>query len=443
MTIARVALPVGVDRLFDYWIPGGLAVVEGAVVRVRLGRRRLAGVVHEIADHSEVTREGLQSVEEIAEACVLAADVRELVEFVAAYYQAPLGLAYALAMPPLVQARARSGDDAACWRLTDAGREALRDALGRAAAQRAVFTRLLEGPLAPDEVRALAPTMRRVLTRWREAGWLERDPGREAGTPPRLNDAQRACVDVIAAARGTFAPLLLQGVTGSGKTEVYLAAAAATVAAGGQVLMLVPEINLTPQLRARVAQALPRARTVTLHSALAEGARRAHWDAAACGEADVVLGTRLAVFTPLPRLALVVVDEEHDASFKQHDGVRYHARDAAVWRARARAVPIVLGSATPSLESHAHALAGRYRRLVLDRRADPRAAFPAVRLVAARGPAVRDGVSQALRDAIGASSRWCSSTDAASRRRSSVLRAAGRPGAHAAPRAWSRTARHR
>ncbi|HEX4886174.1 MAG TPA: primosomal protein N' [Casimicrobiaceae bacterium] len=403
MTIARVALPVAVDKLFDYWVPAGLDVAPGAVVRVRLGRRNVAGVVHEVAQHSDVPRADLQAIDEVVDVPPLPGDVRDLVAFVAAYYQAPLGLAYGLAAPPLVGPAPGRGRAEAALRLTVAGREALAGALARAPAQRALHARLAAAGavLAPDDVRSLSPGLRRVLGAWRARGWVEDVRVDTAGIAPRLNDEQRAAVDAILAARGAFAPLLLQGVTGSGKTEVYLACAEAIIAGGGQVLMLVPEINLTPQLTARVAEALPNARTATLHSGLAEGVRRAHWEAAARGEADIVLGTRLAVFAPLPRLALVVVDEEHDASFKQHEGVRYHARDAAVWRARRRATPVVLGSATPSLESEAHARAGRYRRLTLARRADPRATFPVVRLVPARGPDVREGLSAALLAAIG------------------------------------------
>ncbi len=132
---------------------------------------------------------------------------------------------------------------------------------------------------------------------------------------------------------------MLFGVTGSGKTDVYLDVAARTIAAGGQVLLLVPEINLTPQLEQRVRAALPGASVVLLHSGLAEGARREHWREAATGKASLVLGTRLGVFAPMPALAMVIVDEEHDASYKQQDNVRYHARDVAVWRAHRRRVP--------------------------------------------------------------------------------------------------------
>jgi primosomal protein N' (replication factor Y) len=221
-----------------------------------------------------------------------------LAAFVSDYYQAAPGLAYALAVPPLRVRRTRNGG-------------------------------------------------------------LSLQNAEEAASQV-LNAAQAAALDAIGTSEGCFGVTLLHGVTGSGKTDVYLAAAARAVANGRQVLILVPEINLTPQFERRVRAALPHAYAVTLHSGLAAGTRRANWNAAASGEAQVVLATRLGVFTPLPTLGLVVVDEEHDDSFKQQDGVRYHARDIAVWRARRRAVPIVLGSATPSLETWLHAKNGRY-----------------------------------------------------------------------------------
>ena len=221
------------------------------------------------------------------------------------------------------------------------------------------------------------------------------------GYNPVLNAAQAAAAEAISAAEG-YAPFLLHGVTGSGKTAVYMAAANRLLAAGRQVLMLVPEINLTPQLVARVRAARPGLRVAVLHSALSAGERHAAWQAAASGDAQIVLGTRLAVFAPLPALGLVVVDEEHDASYKQQDNIRYHARDAAIWRAHRRRVPIVLGSATPSLESWLAAREGRYRRLDLPERADPRATLPAVRLAPHRVAAASDGIGELLRAGIAA-----------------------------------------
>lgn len=199
---------------------------------------------------------------------------------------------------------------------------------------------------------------------------------------PTLNAAQRQAVDSIASATG-YTPILLYGVTGSGKTEVYLQAAAQTLASGegAQILILVPEINLTPQLEENVRARFPGVNVATLHSGLAEGERLKHWLAAHTARARIVLGTRLAILASLPNLKLIVIDEEHDPSYKQQEGLRYSARDLAVWRARQLDIPIVLGSATPSLETWQHAQSGRYRLLELRTRAVPDAVLPKVRLI--------------------------------------------------------------
>ena len=342
MAIARIALPVAAWHLFDYWIPDGLQVGQGDIVRVRLAGRLQCGVVTGIESTSDFL-DRVQPIESLAGVARLPAEIMELAEFAGAYYQAPPGMAFALVTPPLVRARASK-------------REAM------------------AASPATDELRP-----------------------RHALNPP-----QRAAVDAIVAAHRSFAPMLLHGITGSGKTDVYLAAAAHFVAQGEQVLILVPEINLTPQFEQHVAAALPGVATATLHSRLATGARRKHWDAAANGTARIVLSTRLGVFAPLPQLALIVVDEEHDDSYKQQDGVRYHARDLAVWRARKRSVPIVLGSATPSLETWARAKASRYRTLALPQRAGTRANLPEIRFAPVRGQETRDGLSRELRDALAA-----------------------------------------
>ena len=232
MTIARVALPVAAPSPFDYWVPEGLPVVRGALVKARLARRPLIGVVVDVRGDSDVARERVQPIDEVLAPAVLPDDVLALCEFIADYYQAPIGEAMALAVPPHGTRTRR--------------RTASGDARGEAPAD-----------------------------------------------APRANDAQRAAADAIQAAHGRIETLLLKGVTGSGKTDVYLAAAASAIAAGGQVLLLVPEINLTPQLEARVRAALPHRVTAALHSGLADGVRRAHWLCAAAGEADLVLGTRL------------------------------------------------------------------------------------------------------------------------------------------------------
>src|SRR5215831_18558237 len=332
MAIARVALPLAVDRLFDYWLPEGLGTQPGSVVRVSFGRRRLVGVVVEIVASAQLPPEKIMPIHEvISELPPLPEDVRSLAKFVAAYYQQPIGPCFSDTVPSLGP-----------------------------------------GPTKADA----------------------RIGAKEGGIPiPELvlNPTQAAALDAALPEPLNYSPSLLQGVTGSGKTEVYLAAAARVIDQGRQALLLVPEIHLTPQLEQRIAAALPRVRMVTIHSAVSTAERRRRWLAAARGDADLVLGTRLAIFVPMPRLGLIAVDEEHDPSFRQQDGVRYHARDLAIYRARLRGVPVLLGSATPSLESYVHARRGRYRWLKLPRRARPESILPSVRLVPARGHA-NDGI---------------------------------------------------
>jgi primosomal protein N' (replication factor Y) len=240
-----------------------------------------------------------------------------------------------------------------------------------------------------------------------EAGWVEKClatvavpavpvSGPEQG--PELTGEQRHAVEKISATFGTFSPWLLDGVTGSGKTEVYFRLIEAAVGHGLQTLLMVPEINLTPQLEARFLQRFPGVRLVSLHSGLSDGERCERWLAAFAGDAQVVLGTRLSVFTPLPRLGLVIVDEEHDASFKQQEGLRYSARDLAVFMARQRRVPIVLGSATPALESYHNARSGRFGHLHLSTR--PAASPPQIRLIETRAARQTHGMSEPLLQAI-------------------------------------------
>jgi primosomal protein N' (replication factor Y) len=395
MTIARVALPVG-EAPFDYWVPAGLAVERGTLVRVRLGRRPMVGAVVEMTDRTNVLREQLQPISSIfADFDVLPEDLLVTARFLAGYYQEPLGRVVAQMLPPLASTsnEGPKASEALFWRLTAAGLEALPSKVVRAPRARSLFEAFRHAPDGVLAASAIADRgLRRTLRAWREAGWIgSATPAAPPVPAPdcfaMLNDEQRRALEAINQVSGRFAPILLDGVTGSGKTEVYLAAAAACIDRGRQALLLVPEINLTPQLAERIARALPGRRTVTLHSRLAAGMRRHHWQEAARGDADLVLGTRLAVFAPLPRLGLVVVDEEHDPSFKQQDGVRYHARDVAIWRARQRGVPIVLGTATPSLETLLHVERGHYVSLELPRRAVAPATLPSIAFFARRGAA--------------------------------------------------------
>ncbi len=399
MAILRVALDVPLPRLFDYAAADATAYAVGQRVAVPFGRRTLVGIVVEIGAASTVAPGKLRPAGAILDDMPpLAPEWLALARFAAEYYQRPLGEVIHAALPPRLRRLLPLRPTPAAYALTDAGRAAVLPA--RATAQRAAVALLAAGP---QPAAALPPAALRALLRDGLAA-----PAPVAHATPQLvaehvlTDAQAAAVAAITAAPERYQAYLLCGVTGSGKTEVYLHCVAQALARGRQALVLVPEINLTPQLADAFARRFPGTQVVTLTSAVAANARAEAWLAAQSGAARIVLGTRLAVFAPLPALGVVVVDEEQDASFKQQDGVRYSARDLAVYRAHAAGVPVVLGSATPSLESWIHARSGRYRLLELSARARPGSRLPAVRLIDAAVDRPADGLSAALAEAVAA-----------------------------------------
>ncbi|WP_205962524.1 primosomal protein N' [Paraburkholderia phosphatilytica] len=424
----RVALDHPLPTLFDYRYDRDALGAEpqpGMLVSVPFGRRNAVGLICEVTVHSDVPDDRLKPVSVVCTTCPpLSPEWLELTAFAADYYQRGLG---EVALPALPQALR----DATRWarlfapqehyRLLPAGRDALPAALpARAAALRRLAEALAAADTLPAaDARALHPKATATLQSWQASGWVALETVDAATSPfnanhassgsepslPTLTDEQNTAIEAILEAGG-FASFLLHGVTGSGKTEVYLRALAALLHAqpDAQALVLVPEINLTPQFeaafRARFGALSPDA-IVTLHSGLAEGERARNWFAAHTGRARIVLGTRLAVLASLPRLAIAVVDEEHDPAYKQQEGLRYSARDLAVWRAKQLGVPVVLGSATPSLESWWQADQGRYRRLTLSRRAIAEATLPTVRLIdleeeRRRGRASFEGLSGPL-----------------------------------------------
>ena len=307
------------DYLSDAPLP------PGTLVRVPLGRRDVPGIVWHRAADNEAAGLQMRALAEVLSSLPPLGDAwRRLVDFAAAYYQRGTGELALAVLPP--------------------------------------------------ELRKLDDTM--LARRVAKLKKLPALPEQAPPVPPALNDEQAAALARLAE---DHTPALLHGVTGSGKTEVYLRAAELALARGQQALVLVPEINLTPQLEARFAGRFPGHRLVSLHSALTPAQRLRNWLMAHLGHADLVLGTRLAVFASLPRLGLVVVDEEHDPSFKQQEGARYSARDLAVWRAVDAGVPVLLGSATPSLETWQRVKEGKYQRLDLHARIGG-GAMPRVRL---------------------------------------------------------------
>ena len=336
MTALRVRVAVdapqhtGLSAPLDYSSERPLPA--GTLVSVPLGRREVPGVVWHGAPDAATTVELRPVSAALNSLPPLGAAWLELVDFAAAYYQRSTGEIALSVLPPEL--------------------------------------RKLDDAQLANRIRKLNQALDAAV-----------DAARSAPPPPLTDDQARALAAIAAAgAQPTSAPVLLHGVTGSGKTEVYLGAAAQALAAGRQALVLVPEINLTPQLEARFAERFAGRHIVSLHSALTPAQRLRSWLAAHLGLADLVLGTRLAVFASMPRLGLIVVDEEHDPSYKQQEGARYSARDLAVYRGRLERACVVLGSATPSLESWQRAAEGRYTRLALPSRIGG-GALPAVRLV--------------------------------------------------------------
>ena len=407
MTIARIALDVPLETLFDYRT-GDLAPVPGQLVVVPFGRRRDVGVVVELADRSEIADARLRRIERFLPLDPLPEDLLALTRFCSDYYHHPFGRALLSTLPSLIK-RARYSGPKRQWEysLTAAGRALRADQFPPAAAvkRRLLAALSTSAALGQAQLRALSARAPALLQQWMEAGWVEKRPATIPDAPvsrseqgPQLTGEQRRAVEMISATFGTFSPWLLDGVTGSGKTEVYFRLIEAAIVHGSQSLLMVPEINLTPQLEARFLQRFPGVRLVSLHSGLSDGERCERWLAAFAGDTQVVLGTRLSVFTPLPRLGLVIVDEEHDASFKQQEGLRYSARDVAVFMARQRRVPIVLGSATPALESYHNARSGRFGHLHLSTR--PAASPPQIRLIETRAARQTHGMSEPLLQAI-------------------------------------------
>jgi primosomal protein N' (replication factor Y) len=402
MTILRVALDVPLPRLFDYACDDASASDVGRRVVVPFGARARVGIVVEIGATTEVPADKLRDAAGILrDVPPLAPDWLALARFAADYYHRPLGEVVHAALPPRLRRPRPLALPPEAFAITASGRAAAASLPARSRKRRELLERLAAGPV-PAAALGPSPALRALV----KAGLAE--PCAAAAARPHLvaeeplTAAQGAAVGTITEALDRYAAFLLLGITGSGKTEVYLHCIAAALAGGRQALVLVPEINLTPQLAALFARRFPGTRVATLTSAAAENERAAGWLAAQSGAASIVLGTRLAVFAPFARLGLVVVDEEHDASFKQQEGVRYSARDLAVYRAHAAGAPVVLGSATPSLESYAHARAGRYRQLDLPERARAGSRLPEVRLVDTRAEKVSEGVSATLAAAIDA-----------------------------------------
>ena len=381
--ILQIALDTPLRSVFDYRPPnetGGSATQAmpslGVRVRVPFGRRQLIGILVGIAADSAVASPKLKSAIEILdEHPVFDAVTFDVLRWAADYYHHPVGEVFAAALPVSVRNGQPALQKTEWWTLTELGRQEVSHPSDRRAPQQRALLGWLAGTGPASAEDLLEPFSVAQLRTLAGRGWVTAMQ-EGAATPPSmemrpsevaLTPQQTQCVDAIVRSLSTFSAHLLYGVTGSGKTEVYLRVIAAAIAAGGQALVLVPEIALTPQLVDRFRRRFSSG-VIAMHSGLAGNERRDAWRAAHGGHARIVIGTRSAVFTSMPKLALIVVDEEHDASYKQHEGFRYSARDLAVVRARGAQVPVVMGSATPSLETLQNAATGRYSKHVLPQR---------------------------------------------------------------------------
>jgi primosomal protein N' (replication factor Y) (superfamily II helicase) len=420
-SVVRVAVPVPLADVFDYLAPPGGSPAPGTRVRVPFGRRERVGIVVEHSNASTLAPSKLKPIREVLDASApLGAELMQSLRWAADYYHHPIGEVLSHALPAVLR-EGRSLDEPPerAWRLTEKGRaQPLAEIERRAKRQAQALAALRQREASETELSRLE-IGRDVLERLADRGWIEPcEPrarvaidanestgGSTAGATrerkaPELTPDQLAVVTEIRAERAAgFRAYLLHGVTGSGKTEVYLRLIADELAANRQTLLLVPEIGLTPQLVATLSARFG-GELALLHSGLTERERFEAWRKAWRNEARLVVGTRSAVFAPLPAAGLVIVDEEHDASYKQQSGFRYSARDLAVVRARRLGVPVVLASATPSLESFANVEQGRYRKLEMPRRIGS-AGVPRMRIIDLKQHATRQALSTPLVAAIG------------------------------------------
>ena len=413
----QVALPVPLIGVFDYLPPEGQAINAqwiGCRVEVPFGSRSLVGWVNAIGIQEDSDISLRRIVQRIDASSIVSTEWLSTLRWITQYYQAPIGEVFSVATPSFVrEGRALPDSQSYAWQLTDLGKGDYSSLRNKSHA-RLLCESLLASERSETWLDANQAKWRTAVKRLQELEFVNRfalrsniktDPSPNQ-TGPVLNTEQQNCVDAIHQSND-FTVHLLDGITGSGKTEVYIQAILNCLARGKQALILVPEIGLTPQTLERFKSRLPVAVHV-LHSNLSDGARMQAWASIAEGNGRVLLGTRSAVFASLPDAGLIIVDEEHDLSYKQQDGFHYHARDVATLRAKTLNIPIILGSATPSLESLNNVEAGRYQVHRLSQRAGT-AMPPIVKLVDVRKLKLIHGLGQELLGAYYDAYKYCTS----------------------------------
>lgn len=406
MSVVQVALPVPLPRLFDYLPPAGVQPVIGGRVSVPFGNRRMIGIVVALREKSDLPETQLKRIAAVLDTqSLFPPSLWRILNWAAGYYHSPLGEVLLHALPVLLR-QGKPAQDAPLWRwtITEQGQETAPESLKRAPKQQQALAALRQQPLYRHEVAAHDLTDA-TLQALRAKGLCELQehlPQTQdwrvgfaiKGERLRLNTDQAMAVGAIRSEDEQFAAWLLAGITGSGKTEVYLSVLENVLMRGKQALVLVPEIGLTPQTIARFRERF-QAPIDVLHSGLNDSERLAVWLRARQGETAIVIGTRSALFTPLARPGVIIIDEEHDSSYKQQEGWRYQARDLAVFRAREENIPIIMGSATPALETLHNVRSGKYRQLDLTKRAGN--ARPALQqLIDLKGVQLKGGLAPAL-----------------------------------------------
>ena len=410
--ILEIAIPSPLRRCFDYLPPKDVpesALIVGARVIAPFRNKKTIGIINAIKQTSDWPIEKLKQVTEILdEHAILPSSLFELCQFASRYYHHPLGEVFFSAMPSLL----RKGNPAefktqVYYRLSDEGKNLDLEKLKRAPKQAELLAHLRKCPeglnkkhiecagFAASHIKAL--NTKNLLSSFEKAIPPKQNYS-ALESPIQLNAEQNVAIEAVLKSKNEFQAFLLDGVTGSGKTEVYLQIISEVISDGKQVLVLIPEIGLTPQTIARF-QARFKQPIVALHSGLNDNERLTGWMQAKHGLVPIIIGTRSAIFTPMQNPGLIIIDEEHDISFKQQDGFRYSARDLAIRRAQSENTPILLGSATPSLESFYNVKQGRYHYLQLKQRTG-NAKLPNFHLLDLRRQKLNAGISLELLDII-------------------------------------------
>jgi len=411
--ILKVALDVPLDRVFDYKTEYPNTQI-GQYVVVPFGARKMIGVVVGVSDTSAIESKKLKSIIRLDSEVIFDEQSFKLFQFCSQYYHYPLGQTILSAVPSrLKKINTQAMIKKYLYRLT---KKAIQLGIDQLPPRQTILKRIVMAFIDAKELdeaslRSISSTWKKSIKTLDEMGWIEKNEVtvdskvyKEAPIPSLNSDQQKALHSILET-NEKFAPWLLYGITGSGKTEVYIRLIEATLKKEhAQVLVLVPEINLTPQLESRFRSRFEKYTLVTLHSHLTDNERLTHWRLAKEGAAQIIIGTRLSIFTPMPHLSLIIIDEEHDVSFKQQEGLRYHARDVAIFRAKSENIPIVMGTATPSLETWFNATktkdAKKFGFLKLTSRAVQDSTLPEIKCIDISKSIVTKGFSPYLIDAI-------------------------------------------